>query len=380
MPETTEKSSASHSSRAIPLESDRRRGWLRLLPSRRWRQQHFSRQENLSRLKTLAWVAPLTFLIWVYARQEQVVKESNITFPIEVKSNDPNRVVTLVYPADKNLVAELEGPRSQLEDVKRKLWPQGGVASVQIDVDTTRLGEYQISALPQLQSNPIFNGITIDGCQPVSLGVKIDRIVTRAVPVEAPPGLLSVQSVRFDPPNVEIRAPASVLKQAEQNHQLAIYANLSGLPILKQPGQHELDASLTSPLQGEEYVTLTPTIVHTILQVRQADETLTISSMPIWAAGPSDLWGRYKVVFTSPLQPFLTNVTVIGPHDQIDLLKKQGATSKCKAYINVTSEDLPIGQVHSRRVRFDLPDDIHVAPASAGVQVDFKLVDATAGE
>jgi hypothetical protein len=378
MPETIDKSSASRS-RTIPLESDRPRGWRRFVPSRRWMQLHFSRQENLSRLKTLAWVAPLTFLIWVYARQEQIVKENNITFPIEVKSNDPNRVVTLVYPADKNLVAELEGPRAQLEDVKRKLWPKGGVASVQIDVDTTRLGEYQISALPQLQSNPIFNGIAISGCQPVSLGVKIDQIVTRSLPVEAPPGLSSVQSVRFDPPNVEIRAPQSVLKQAEQNHQLTVYANLTGLPVLKQPGQHELDASLTSPLQSEEYVKLTPTIVHAILQVRQADETLTISSMPIWAAGPSDLWGKYKVVFNLP-QPFLTNVTVIGPHDKIEQLNKQGATSKCKAYIDVTTEDLPVGQLHSRHVRFDLPDGIRVAPASSGIQVDFKLADAGAGE
>ncbi len=342
-------------------------------------QQHFSRQENISRLKTLAWVAPLTFLIWVYARQEQIVKESNITFPIEVKSNDPNRVVTLVYPADKNLVAELEGPRAQLEDVKRKLWPKGGLASVQIDVDTSRLGEYQISALPQLQSNPIFSGITIDGCQPVSLGVRIDQIVTRMVPVEAPPGLASVQSVRFDPPMVEVRAPESALKQAEQNHQLVVYANLSGLPVLKQPGQHEMELGLTSPIQSEENVSLSPGTVRAILQVRQADETLMISSMPIWAAGPADLWGRYKVVFSLP-QPFLTNVMVIGPHDKIELLNKQGVNSKCKAYIDVTTDDLPVGQTHTRRVRFDLPEGIRVAPASAGIQVDFKLAEAATGE
>lgn len=377
MPEILEKSSPS---RTLPLAPPSKQGWRRLFPSRRWRQQHFSRHENFGRIKTLAWVVPLTLLIWIYARQEQMAKESNITFPVEVKSNDPNRVVTLVYPADKNLVTELEGPRAQLEDVKRKLWPKAGVPSVQIVVDTTRLGEYQISALPQLQSNPIFSGITIDSCQPVSLGVRIDQIITRSLPVEVPQGLSSIQSVRFNPPTVEVRGPATVLRQAEQNHQLVVYADLSGLPILKQPGQHELDIPISSPIQQEQYVTIAPVAVHAILQVRQADETLVISSMPIWAAGPSDLWGKYKVVYPSLLQPFLANVAVVGPHDQIEQLKRPGATSQCKAYIDVTSDDLPAGEVHNRRVRFDLPDGVHVAPASADTRVDFKLVDATAGD
>jgi hypothetical protein len=126
----------------------------------------------------------------------------------------------------------------------------------------------------------------------------------------------------------------------------------------------------------DEHVSVTPTTVHALLKVRQADKLGKISSMPIFPAGPSDLWGKYKVVFPSLPQQFLTNVPVIGPPDKIDLLDKEGFAGKSKAILEVTADDLPAGEVHSRRVRFELPDDIKPGPGSEDIKVDFKLVEA----
>src|SRR4051812_26806963 len=62
-------------------------------------------------LKTLIWVAPLTLLIWVYAEREQAVTVAGVTFPVDVRTVDHNRIVQLRSPADKNIIVELSGPR-----------------------------------------------------------------------------------------------------------------------------------------------------------------------------------------------------------------------------------------------------------------------------
>src|SRR3954467_3445784 len=68
----------------------------------RWRER-FSRENVMNSLRTLAWVVPLTILIWIYAEREQLATEPVVIIPIDVKTTAPNRVVTLISPADKNI-------------------------------------------------------------------------------------------------------------------------------------------------------------------------------------------------------------------------------------------------------------------------------------
>src|SRR6266550_1275429 len=75
--------------------------------------------------KTLAWVAPLTVLIWIYAEREQSVPYSGVSFPIELRTTDSNRLVTLRDPSDHNVVATLLGPRTAVERVMRELQSSG---------------------------------------------------------------------------------------------------------------------------------------------------------------------------------------------------------------------------------------------------------------
>src|SRR3982751_5576817 len=82
-----------------------------------------ARDSILGFLKTLVWVAPLTLLIWVYAEREQNVTQSGIIVPIDVRTSDPNRIVTLRGPADKNVVLELFGPRAKVDHIRDFLKP-----------------------------------------------------------------------------------------------------------------------------------------------------------------------------------------------------------------------------------------------------------------
>ncbi|HEY8666900.1 MAG TPA: hypothetical protein VIL86_09555, partial [Tepidisphaeraceae bacterium] len=111
--------------KAIPLPHSSRwkgektgwRGRMRenLSGVRHWARSAFTRENVIDQSKTLAWVIPLTFLIWVYAEREQVAKEEKFQFPIEVRSNDANKIVTIVEPRDKKMTADLQGPQANLE-------------------------------------------------------------------------------------------------------------------------------------------------------------------------------------------------------------------------------------------------------------------------
>src|SRR5690348_958680 len=106
--------------------------------ARRWRDEaaaewhrfaaRFTRENIISNLKTLAWVVPLTLLIWIYAEREQVASMKDVSVPFELASVDPNVAVSLSRAQDKNLLLELQGPQARLQDVltalQRGLRPQ----------------------------------------------------------------------------------------------------------------------------------------------------------------------------------------------------------------------------------------------------------------
>src|SRR3982750_1628129 len=116
-------------------------------------------QKTVDVLKTLAWVAPLTILIWIYAEREQSIPVSGVSFPIEVRTTDPTRLVTLRDPADHNVVATLLGPRTSVERVMRELQAGGAEhPAVQITIENfkERKGEYRRQMADVLSRNPIF--------------------------------------------------------------------------------------------------------------------------------------------------------------------------------------------------------------------------------
>jgi hypothetical protein len=351
---------------------------------RRWARGTFTRENVSSGVKTLAWVVPLTVLIWVYAEREQLFKEQSVPIPVNVTSGDPTRVVTLQHPIDSMILADLQGPRSKIDDVRNEFSRSGGVESLEITLDRLQLaaGTHELRTASLVGSQSIFekNGIVVSNCQPPTLRVMIDEYDTREVPIEPPPSVTNlVGKPIFEPPKVKIRAPRSEFDRAGD---FKVYADLGAIPELSSPGSH---AGLTvrvytDALTGPN-VSLAPGNVKATVEVRQADKTYVVPFMAVWPVMPM-AWQKQFTVDGAP--ETIPNVTVKGPPDKIDLLMRAMENPGAPTYyavLEIQSEDRPpegqsVGPVRTRQLNFaaGLPDGVRVSPEDAQRTVDFKLV------
>src|SRR2546429_9789375 len=121
MPDSPHKLN-SHVRRIRTWRDDVSAEWMRFING-------FTRDNVVGHMKTLAWVVPLTLLIWIWAEREQVQPAKDVTVPFELTSVDANRVVSLKPTQDTNLVIEMYGPQARLQELVHKLsggrMPQG---------------------------------------------------------------------------------------------------------------------------------------------------------------------------------------------------------------------------------------------------------------
>ena len=93
------------------------------------------------------------------------------------------------------------------------------------------------------------------------------------------------------------------------------------------------------------------------------------------ATTPPGLLDKYKIELP---QEVLANVTVIGPPEKIDALKK--GTLTAKARLEITPADLN-KPMQRRKVKYDLPDGVSVSKEDFDKEIPFRLTDrATASE
>lgn len=315
-------------------------------------------------LKTLIWVAPLTLLIWVYAEREQNVTQAGIIVPIEVRTSDPSRIVTLRGPADKNIVLELSGPRAKLDHIRDLLKPNPkGGAPLVIDIDPQiGAGENKPLTISQINDNAIFksNGITVKSAQPPYLVVDIDTYEEREIPVAAPPevaGLLSDQT-RFSPDTVKVRAPKALF-ESQPKQPVFVYADLAKREELKTTtGQLKLESVPVywGSGSGRENVHLSPATVTANLDIKQRDIEYTIPSVAITKETPLGFEENSTVKY----EQTISNVVVTGPREQIELLKKD---FKVKAVLEITNFDKGVKNL-KRPLQFKLPPGVSLTTDS----------------
>jgi hypothetical protein len=345
---------------------------------RRWLRRNTSRDAIVSSVKTLAWVAPLTLLIWVYAEREQETPLPSVPILISVKSSDPNRVVKLVRDGDRVVMGDLRGPRSSLDIVRGELAKND--KAIQIDVPSSfQPGLRDIDVTLQIPNNPLFvdNGVKVDAIHPQSVQVMIDTLDSVEVPVEVRPSdsaALASHPV-FTPAVVKITAPHSVVENYQAKGEMKVYADLAMLDVLQQPGTHDNVANipLVTPVQDEN-MTLSQSTVKGSIEVKAADARDTLNSLPVWVGGAPPVMRDYEVQLT---QPVITNVTVIGPADKIQELMKPDSTlrAEARAWLIITSSDTRnIGTVQSKKLLYVLPKGVSVSPQDENRLFEFKLI------
>jgi hypothetical protein len=319
-------------------------------------------------------------LIWVYAEREQETPQPSVPILISVISNDPNRVVKLLK--DNVVTADLKGPRSQLELVRAELGKSNeNQAAVRIDVpNTLPTGVKEIPIDSQIRNDPLFvdNGIKVDNVHPQTVPVLIDNLVTHDVPVEVRPNDAAALSSRpvFTPATVKIRGPQQVIESAMANGELKVFAELSALDVMQQPGTHDNVPNIPLALSiKDDSTTLSQTTVKGSIEVKAADAKETLKSLPVWYGGAPSLMKDYEVQYTG--QPVITNVTVVGPADKIQELMKPDSPmlAEARAWLIITREDTRnVGTVQSKKLLYVLPKGVTVSPQDEGRLFEFKLV------
>src|SRR5688572_10670665 len=342
---------------------------------RRWFAETFARDKMVEMFKQLAWVVPLTLLIWIYAEREQVTKEQNETIPFELVSTDPNRLVTLRPPQDSNVVVELEGPRARVQDVLHRLrggaFPQG----LRINIDKTLLPnrDHQLRTISLIANHELFrdNGITVTRTQPDTITVTVDEIVERDARVQPTPGTQNLGEAKFDPAVVKLRGPRNVLSPDSDSSPLAVFAHVPST-LLAQPGQRDADGlelSLPPSLAKDARVTMIPSRVDATLVVRASDDEWVMPAMTVSLDVPKNVTDKFTVKYETSLP----DVRLIGPKDVIEEMRKPGGP-KPYAQLKVTIDDANRDE-QRRALRFvDLPDGVRVDDKDKQRTIAFQLV------
>jgi hypothetical protein len=346
------------------------------LPIRERLGRHLPTREQFTNfLKNLVWVAPLTLLIWVYAEREQTVTLPPITFPIEVRTTDHNKLVTLRKPQDKNIVVELSGPRARLDRVRELLQPKPDTTPVEIFVDP-RMSEpgQELLTISQINNYAVFknNGITVKNAQPPYIYVEIDSFKEVDVPVKAPPDAESQLSDQtyFVPSMVKLRAPSQMLEAARQRNELAVYADVSKREEFKtKTGVLKLENVplywVVAGQEKRENVTIAPLAVTANLDIKPRDQTYEIGSVPVYRETPAGFDDHFTLTFSSPAN----NVKVSGPAEVI--AKIRDGTLKVKARLEISSAD-PTG-TNRKALKFDLPPGVSLSKDAPQVDTEYTL-------
>jgi len=315
----------------------------------------------LDGLKTLAWVCPLTLLIWVYAEREQISEPTYGDVAVHFNSNS-----LWINPDVYKVALELKGPQNGLDRVREAL-ASNIPSGLQIDLGSSLpVGRQRISIFDNVQNLKLFRdtGVSVTKTTPMEIDVDVDNLVDWDVPVQSPPGYSTLESTtHFEPRTLKAHGPESVLRGLRNQGLLIAYPNLDPAATLK-PG-HRDDVVGASLAAKDPHITLQPATVRAILDVRASDETMPIAAIPISISAPQNVISDYEI---QNLAPSITDVKVSGPPKQLELLKQ----SLPAVFLSITSDD--IGREQPKRLRFDLPEGVTISPEDQAKTFTFKLV------
>jgi hypothetical protein len=322
-----------------------------------WRRfrQGFTRQNVISFSKAMAWVVPLTLLIWVYAETAQDVPRSNVQMPIELRSNDPKLTVKLVKPyPDKFIVCDLEGPSSNLEHFTDQLSPTDPLI---INIDTSKLppGENSMPTKGMIIDNPRLKayGISVNKSEPDVLTFDVDQLDERSATVTAPTGIPTLKSATFDPPTIRVSGPKHELDAAETNGELTVVADITSLSVLSSPGQHEVS---NVNLRQVDDLNYSRDKVRATLVVTDPDVPYTLSNVPVLLTASYPVLRDNAVTWDAS---YSAGINVIGPPDKIAQLKAGQVNPYLE--LKIASTDVSNPRPIQLQLR-DLPEGVRVAP------------------
>jgi hypothetical protein len=327
-----------------------------------WRRmrQGFNRQNVITFAKAMAWVVPLTLLIWVYAETGLVDTRTNVQIRIELHNSDPKHTIKLIRPPDKFILCDLEGQRSNLESFIDKLSPTDPLI---INIDTTNmpLDENSLRTKQEIMDNPRLKalGITVDKCEPDALTFLVDLKDQRTATVTAPPGISTLKSATYDPPTILITGAKHDLDAMEVNGQLSVMADIANLPALSTPGQHVVP---NVPLRPLDDLTYSKDKVTATLIVTDPDVRYTLSNgVPVLLTATRKVLNDYTINWDGS---FSGDIYLIGPPDKIAQINRD-----VYPYLELKITSTDVTNPHPVQLQLrDLPDGVRLVPGQSLTQ------------
>ncbi len=281
-------------------------------------------QRIVEGVKTFAWVAPLTILIWVYAEREQLVPRDNVSVPVEISTDATDRVVTIMPPQDKNIVVALEGPQVGVDRVQSYCKTEASQKPLNIffPKDELPIGNPRsIQIVDRLQSDRLFrdNAVKITKAIPTYFMVSVEKRVKARLPVEiAPENQQAAAGVKFYGEqdrtlDVEVSGPESLLADSPAKPRpLKIYVDIDALGNRKGRFETAIPLRLNMHAEGVTF----PPAVQGVVDATQT-HTFTLPSIPVYILAARSIIDGYRIEVT----PAVQDVTVVGPPQSIDMLK-----------------------------------------------------------
>jgi hypothetical protein len=375
MSKTADDPSSSDSATTVvkPAVNRRSEGVLDYHPptasDRFWR-MFSSREKVIENLKTLAWVIPITLVVWIYAEREQVVTPPPVSsVPIQI-APDPIRYTEFAGNPDPTVSLKLTGPQQAFDRVRQQL--SAIPSPLKIDLSNIQTGmNIPVTVLDRIQNNDVFknNGVTVQAVEPATLHVNIEELGQKDLPVEVPTQIANLSDVTFDPSKVTVRGPNDELKAG-----VRVFANLSGLSL--KPGKNSLTGVLLSlSPQGKLRIDPGQTKVKADFTVQDADVEAVIKSIPIEVQAAPSLIDSFKISVNNGVGD-VYNTKVKGPkvliNDLINDLEQKDPKQQrfhARAVLELDADD----RSPSKELVYMLPPGVTVDKEDQARKIDFKL-------
>ena len=324
-------------------------------------------------LKSLAWVAPLTLVIWIWAEREQLVTMTNQQLTIQARSTDPTRVVRFVdlmtgQPSLRTIVhADLKGPQGAIDKVRDSIEATGSAVEIEVDHNIPD-GIHPISISELINNAARFkaNGVSVSNVMPHELTVRVDPVKEMLVRVTPPPSVTNLTAPPvFTPAEVRVSGPRSVLDDAQRDGRLQVFAQLDRFRELSQPGHKTLSSVPLKVSLPDPDVHVLTAVVSAEVDVREKDIQGTIPYVRLLAAYPLIGASRQFEAVPSTPAPTLPNVPVVGPKEIIDQLVKDKYEPRPTATFEVNLNDTANPDAErSATLKYELPEGVHLAPGA----------------
>jgi hypothetical protein len=326
----------------------------------------FSRQQLIEGVKAFLWVAPLTILIWIYAEREQLATQKNFPIPIEVRSSDPRQVIEITSVVDGTVKADLVGPRAQLDRVREEFARTD--ARARIEIGSVQPGTHEVSADAVAEDSRFAgNGVVLNRIEPQLLRVSVDVLEDVDVPVMLPPDVTNILNPVFNPATVRLTAPRKLLASAPKP--LKVYVDSAALQQLKPGTTSAPRLPLTIPFQDRN-ARLSVSTVDGTFEVKQADEEITLPSIPVWHTAAPGIEQKYNM--PPQFELTLPSVTLIGPSDKIKEIEQ--GVRRVKATFDVSEENITPGTDKQHALlKYDLPEGVKVKADQAKRMIEYTL-------